>query len=607
MATYRKTLKLSKPTDPVKEEVERLRDKNRRFYQNPSGFNLNALPNNTGKTYSQAGLFIRHILNDKGNISLTSFSHRHNENTILKELANRGYEEKVGNFTNLQSYRAGKCQTISRLYIDESGNKIELDALEGEDYALRKQIEKAEAYKFPSGYIHDKIAKCTKECPYSTQWKEARENRYRVVQSIQMFLTRKEASGEFHKIFFDEADGSLGDGDPIQTSWLNRLKSTFNVNWKILPVEVSLDGFNLKRHILVFQKNELFENLVEDTVRKIKERYETTGELTAESEESSIIQLAEVYDNAVLLFGRYKKRGNKIENRRFVTPSQLLKALILIFKAKSNFETFTVSYARAYKNRIVKLQLTFIEEVISTLCREGVLEITPALDTFLYDPFKDSYGFFIKEPEKIPTTTFSFVNVANSLSKTKLDDRKDEWINTAVLPINAALHYFKPKNKGERTLLITYKDMVPKFDKRFSRRGVEVKPFSNEMAGNNPDPRVKLILIVGDFVSAEMTNLFQYITYDKVKLSDYVSSKNENGGMVGFYVRGPEVVFRFIMNAVISDLKEYINLSRRVPDRKVIVISGAFTAVRYKDNQRLAILEEIFEEFGLKKIPLAIK
>lgn len=285
----------------------------------------------------------------------------------------------------------------------------------------------------------------------------------------------------------------------------------------------------------------------------------------------------------------------------------MLQALVLIFKANKNFQTFTVSYARAYRNQLLKLQLKFIQEVITTLFGEGWLEFSEAIDTFLYDPSKDCSGFFVKEPASMLDTDFSFVLVPHSLSKSKLDDRKEEWVNTAVLPINSALHYFKPKDKGNQTLLITYKDMVPKFETRFGRRGVKVAPFSNEMAGNNPDKNIKLILIVGDFVSAEITNMLQYVSYDGIKLSDYVSNKNENGVMVGFYVSGPDQVFYFIMNAVVSDLKEYINLSRRVPDRKVIVLSGAFTKVRYKDEQRLVILEQIFAEFGLKKVPLIIK
>lgn len=199
MATYKKSFRTKDKTDPIKDSVMRLRQENVGFYQHPTGFNLNALPNNTGKTYSQANLFIRHILNNEGNISLTSFSHKHNENTILKELTKRGYNEKLGKFTNIQSYKAGKCQTISKLYVDESGHKIDINDLENEDYSLRSQIEKAESYRFSSGYIHDKIANCTPDCPYSKQWNEARSNKYRVVQSIQMFLTRKGASGEFHK------------------------------------------------------------------------------------------------------------------------------------------------------------------------------------------------------------------------------------------------------------------------------------------------------------------------------------------------------------------------------------------------------------------------
>ncbi len=178
------------------------------------------------------------------------------------------------------------------------------------------------------------------------------------------------------------------------------------------------------------------------------------------------LRLADVYDNTVLLLGRYKDKRTGTENRRFLAPSQLLRALILIFKANNNFQTFTVSYAKAFKNQMVKLQLKWIEEVIIALFSEGWLEFSKALDTFLYDPFKDC---------------------------------------------------------------------------------------------------------------------------------------------TGFYVSGPNGAFRFIMNAVVSDLKEYINISRRMLDRKVIVISSTYTGVRYKDNRRLLILDEIFNEFGLRKIPLDIK
>ena len=64
MATYKKSFRTKDKIDPIKDSVMRLRQENVGFYQHPTGFNLNALPNNTGKTYSQADLFIRNILNN---------------------------------------------------------------------------------------------------------------------------------------------------------------------------------------------------------------------------------------------------------------------------------------------------------------------------------------------------------------------------------------------------------------------------------------------------------------------------------------------------------------------------------------------------------------